>query len=102
MNILIYPGQSEISAALARPSAGYADIDSSVREVIARVRTGGDAALREFSEKYDGFVPSSFRVNDATIKEAGKSVSWSFGKRFIMPLQTSPHFILPGCREVSR
>lgn len=75
MNILIYPGPSEISAALARPSAGYADIDSSVREVITRVRTGGDAALREFSKKYDGYVPSSFRVNDSTVQEAGKSVS---------------------------
>jgi len=74
MKILIYPGQAEINAALNRPSAGNADIDTSVREVLARVRTEGDAALREFSEKFDGYAPASFKVDDNSLQEAEKHV----------------------------
>ncbi len=74
MNTLFYPGQADISAALLRPSGGNADIDGSVREVLARVKTEGDAALREYSKKFDGYAPASFRVNEDSLREAEKSV----------------------------
>lgn len=74
MNTLFYPGQADLSAALLRPSGGNADIDSSVREVLARVRTEGDAALREYSRKFDGYAPASFRVTEDLLSEAEKSV----------------------------
>ena len=74
MNTLFYPGQTEISAAILRPSRGNADIDSSVREVLARVRANGDAALREFSKKFDGYAPVSFKVDEDSLRKAEKSV----------------------------
>lgn len=74
MQILIYPVQAEINAAIARPSAGNTDIDKIVYEVLDRVMREGDFALREFSENFDGFTPASFRVDERTIIEAGKSV----------------------------
>lgn len=74
MNTLFYPGQAEISTALLRPSQGNAEIDSSVKEVLARVRAEGDAALREFSKKFDGYAPASFRVDEYSLQEAEKSV----------------------------
>lgn len=74
MKTLMYPGPADISAALARPSAGNAGIDSSVREVLARVRAEGDVALREFSRKFDGYAPASFKVDENSLIEAGKSV----------------------------
>ena len=57
MNTYINPGQADIMAALRRPSAGNTEIDNSVREVLARVRSEGDAAMREFSKKFDGYTP---------------------------------------------
>jgi len=74
MKRLIYPGQEKISAALARPSAGNTDIDGTVREVLDRVRAQGDAALREFSQKFDGYAPASFKVEETALQEAEKSV----------------------------
>jgi histidinol dehydrogenase len=74
MKKLIYPRPDEISAAISRPSAGNAYIDSSVKEVLARVKAEGDAALREFSERFDGYAPASFRVDEKAMREAEKSV----------------------------
>ncbi|MDF1560036.1 MAG: histidinol dehydrogenase [Bacteroidales bacterium] len=71
----IYPAQADISAALGRPPAGNEDIDGTVREVLDMVRAQGDAALREFSQKFDGYAPASFRVSEATIKEAGENIA---------------------------
>ncbi|MDZ7633713.1 MAG: histidinol dehydrogenase [Bacteroidales bacterium] len=75
MNTYIYPGQADIRTALSRPSAGNTAIDNSVREVIARVKAEGEmSALREFSQKFDGYAPASFMVDEATMREAEKSV----------------------------
>ena len=41
-----------------------------VRQVIADVRERGDAAIRLYSEKWDGFAPAKLRVTDEEIKEA--------------------------------
>lgn len=42
-------------AALARPALGTrADVDASVREIVADVRLRGDDALREYTERFDG------------------------------------------------
>ncbi|MBE0678569.1 MAG: histidinol dehydrogenase [Bacteroidales bacterium] len=79
MNTLFYPGQADISAALLRPSGGNADVDGSVREVLARVRAEGDAALREYSKKFDGYAPSSFKVDEGSLREAMKSVPLELG-----------------------
>ncbi|KGR82829.1 histidinol dehydrogenase [Lysinibacillus odysseyi] len=43
-----------------------------VRQVIADVRERGDAAIRMYSEKWDGFAPAKLRVTDEEIKEAVK------------------------------
>ncbi|MDX6652093.1 MAG: histidinol dehydrogenase [Solirubrobacterales bacterium] len=42
-----------------------AELSGEVAETIARVRAGGDAALIELSERFDGVRPSSLRVDPA-------------------------------------
>jgi len=39
-----------------------------VTDILADVRDNGDAALRRYSEKFDGWSPPSFRVDPATIE----------------------------------
>ncbi len=75
MKRLLYPDQEKISAVLVRPSAADMEIDGTVRELLGMVRAKGDAALREFSLKYDGYAPASFRVEEAAIKKAGENVA---------------------------
>ncbi len=74
MKRLIYPGPEEISAALGRPSAANRDIDSTVREILAMVRSEGDAALRQLSRRFDGYAPASFKVDEETIYQASAIV----------------------------
>lgn len=44
-----------------------------VREVIRDVRTKGDAAIKYYSEKWDGFAPENLRVAESEIIEAVKN-----------------------------
>ena len=75
MRKLIYPGDAELAAALERPLAGNSEIDVKVREILASVKSGGDAALREFSEKFDGYAADSLSVEAAEIEQAEREVS---------------------------
>ncbi|MCM0625209.1 histidinol dehydrogenase [Lysinibacillus sp. OL1_EC] len=41
-----------------------------VRQVLSDVKTQGDAALRTYTERWDGYVPKSLRVSEEEIQEA--------------------------------
>ncbi|WP_312128487.1 histidinol dehydrogenase [Lysinibacillus capsici] len=41
-----------------------------VRQVLSDVKAQGDAALRTYTERWDGYVPKSLRVSEAEIQEA--------------------------------
>ena len=64
----------EISQILDAEYAAYAksqdNFDGIVAEIIADVRANGDAALRAYSEKFDGLAMTSFEVSRETIKRA--------------------------------
>jgi histidinol dehydrogenase len=47
-------------------SAGIDDIEGDVAEIVERVRTEGDVALREFAEEFDDTTVGSLDVTDAT------------------------------------
>ena len=45
-------------------------VQQTVRGIIADIRLRGDAALRELSQKFDGWNPASFRLSDEQIQAA--------------------------------
>jgi len=59
----------------------------SVREIIAQVRRGGDAALCELSERFDGvrLEPASLRVPPERIERAGSRLDESLRERSLGP-----------------
>ncbi len=66
---------SERSAALERPAQqARADIDKLVREVISSVRARGDAALREYTRRFDGVEPHALRVGAEQFAAARRAV----------------------------
>ncbi len=75
MRKLLYPGGAELAAALERPLAGNSEIDIKVREILASVKSGGDAALRKYSEKFDGYAAASLRIEPAEIEQAEREVN---------------------------
>ena len=77
MNTLIWneldaAGQA---AALTRPVQTVAgQTRSAVADLIALVRSGGDAALREITQRFDGVAPDSFEVSEAEFAAAEAAV----------------------------
>ena len=58
-------------AALARPAAGSrAEVQAQAAEIIAAVRTGGDAAVRRYVQKFGGAALDELRVSSAEFREA--------------------------------
>ena len=49
-------------------------VRETVRETLERIETGGDAAVRELSEKFDHYSPQSFRLSPDEIERAVASV----------------------------
>ena len=62
-----------------KPAAERAEDDAKVRAVVEttlkNIETRGDAAVRELSEKFDSYSPSSFRLSDANIEAAMRKIS---------------------------
>ena len=96
MRKLFYPGDAELAAALTRPSAGNSEIDMKVREILVSVKSGGDAALREYSEKFDGYADDSLRVEAAEIEQAEREVSPALKKAIRSAASNIGEFHLAG------
>ncbi|MFW2403276.1 MAG: histidinol dehydrogenase, partial [Gammaproteobacteria bacterium] len=63
------------TAALARPAVTLnPDIDERVAEIIAAVRTDGDAALLDLTSRFDGVDLTSLRVDDAEVAAAESEI----------------------------
>ena len=74
MDIRINPPKTEWPELCRRPS----DVNPVVRErgeaIVARVRDGGDEALRTLAAEIDGFVPERFELSADEIREASAQV----------------------------
>lgn len=53
---------------VATVAAGREQVSETVRSVIADIRTRGDAAVREYSERFDRWSPESFLLDAAAIE----------------------------------
>jgi len=69
MSTVLKAAVADSAAATAR-----ADVQETVARVIADVRTRKDAAVREYSERFDGWSPESFKLTDVQIKQAIESL----------------------------
>jgi sulfopropanediol 3-dehydrogenase len=59
-----------LKARTAIPSGTSGQVRETVERIIADVRERGDAAVREYSEKFDGWSPESFRLTEEDIEKA--------------------------------
>lgn len=73
--VVLEEGQVLDEELLARPGAYDADILRSTVDIIEEVRKNGDAALREYTRRFDHVEVSGFRVSDEAIDAAVASVS---------------------------
>jgi histidinol dehydrogenase len=65
----------ERAAALERPAQqSRAEVDEVVRAVIAAVRARGDAALREYTHRFDGVELRDLQVDEAEFAAARRAL----------------------------
>lgn len=75
MKILKNPPRSEWEQICLRPSSADPLVWQQVENIIQRVRSSGDDALRDLSEEFDHCRPESFVVSDEEIRLASLSLS---------------------------
>mgnify|MGYP001262194156 CR=1 FL=1 len=74
MQIAKYPDKQQLAQLLRRPEINREDLDATVSEVLQKVKTGGDAALREYTARFDRVTLESFEVTAAEMEEAARLV----------------------------
>lgn len=70
MILINYPDKSQWSELLKRPAMNTENLFDTVREIIDRVKTGGDRAVLELEEKFDQASLTSLAVTEAELQEA--------------------------------
>ena len=74
MKTILYPPHEEWSSLCRRPGICKNDLENLVKSIIYKVKDAGDNAIREFSEKYDGFAPGALKVEEEAIAAATASI----------------------------
>ena len=68
MQIKIFEGFEDFAKAFKEEEAN--DVSATVQEILASVRKNGDAALREYTKRFDQVVPESWLVPKSALEEA--------------------------------
>ncbi|MDE5788249.1 MAG: histidinol dehydrogenase [Bacteroidaceae bacterium] len=75
MEVYKYPSEKEWTQLLRRPVKDAADLNDMVAEVLGEVRRRGDAAVREYEERFDKVRLGSLAVSQEEMEEAETLVS---------------------------
>ena len=75
MNIYIYPSIDELDILLKRPVRDASELNATVSAVLQDVKQRGDAAVREYEERFDKVCLEDLAVSEAEMLEAEKLVS---------------------------
>ena len=74
MNKIYYPDRKTWESLCKRPSLDRSGLEESVAAILLQVKSSGDKAIIEFSEKYDGVVLENLRVSVSEITESATKV----------------------------
>jgi histidinol dehydrogenase len=75
MKIVRYPEKSEYASLLARPVLDSSSLESAVQIVLSEVKRRGDAALFEYTSRFDGVQLDILEVSEQEKQEAANLVS---------------------------
>lgn len=74
MNIIKYPSDSDYNAICQRPHLDVTQLNKTVADVLADIRERGDAAVKDYEEKFDHVRLDSLRVTEDEIEEACNTI----------------------------
>lgn len=74
MKTVFRPSREDWPSLCRRAEQDDAVISGRVREILSRIKSGGEPSLREIVKEIEGAVPADFRVSEAEILAAGEVV----------------------------
>ncbi len=66
--------EQRLAAVLSRQASFSPEVDRAVRDVLSAVAAGGDRAVLDFSERFDGVRPPALRVPTEALETAARSM----------------------------
>lgn len=74
MKIYFHPNEEDWPSILERPALDHSQLEGTVAEVLQAIKERGDAAVLDFSEKFDKVRPETMLVSAQEIEAAGRSL----------------------------
>jgi len=75
MKTIILPKRESWDELCRRPVTDTSEFESDVRKILITVKSAGDSALRDYSEKFDRVRITDMKVNGTEIEEAERTAS---------------------------
>ncbi len=75
MRIIKYPKREQWAEIVERPRLDLTKLNATVNSVLADVRQRGDAAVKEYEEKFDKAILTSLAVTEQEMDEAEQAIS---------------------------
>lgn len=74
MKFISNPDRSTWQTLTQRPTADFSSLEPIVDEVFAAVRNNGDAAIREYSQRFDAYTPDELLVDAQALANAKREL----------------------------
>ncbi len=75
MKVVRYPAKNNWNELLKRPSQDNSTVIDVVKQILDDIKLNGNEAIRNYSQKFDGFYPEQFLVSDDEFVAAVAEVS---------------------------
>lgn len=75
MKIYLQPEKEQWEAILQRPTLDHSQLEATVANVLQEIRSRGEAAVLEYTEKFDKVRPANLLVTAEEIEQAGRSLA---------------------------
>ena len=92
MKTVYYPPRETWNDLCKRPLIDNSRLDKTVQEIISRIQTGGDKALREYTAKLDNVIIDAHKVSEAEINESEATVPESLKEAIRLAAQNIEKF----------
>jgi len=75
MKIYEYPDKNDWDELIKRPTLDAAALEQNVRQIMEEVKASGDAAVKKYTQQFDGAALDDLSVSEAELREAAASLS---------------------------
>ncbi len=87
MQIYRYPDRNDWPQILARPAIDFNSLEKSVKKILEEIQTEGDAAVKRYTEKFDGVYPEVLEVSENEFEKAELDVDAELKNAILLATQ---------------